>query len=76
VCVCVCVRAVDLTVNHIRSIAYGWLAAFPLLRKLDLSFNCLSSLEGLGVAFHIRELAVSHNRIGSYKPPVMARKGV
>ena len=69
------VLALDLSVNHVSTIALGWLAAFPLLRQLDLSLNNLTSLDGIGVAFHLRELNVAQNKLGSYTSPVMARQG-
>ena len=70
------VLALDLSVNHITSIAYGWLAAFPLLRELNLSFNGLTSLDGIAVAFHLRQLNVDNNLLGSYKPPVVLNRGM
>ena len=36
------VLALDLSVNHISSLAHGWFAAFPLLRQVHLSLNARS----------------------------------
>ena len=68
------VLALDLSINHISSIALGWLAAFPLLRRLNLSLNNLTSLDGIGVAFHLRELNAAQNKLGSYTPPKIQRQ--
>ena len=69
------VLALNLSVNHISSISHGWLSVFPLLRKLDLSFNSLTSLDGVGAAPQLRELYVSNNKLGSYKPATLTRRG-
>jgi hypothetical protein len=34
---------------------------------VDLSFNALTSLDGIGVARQLRELSVANNKIGSYR---------
>jgi len=56
------VVSLGLSLNNLTSLKSGSLAAFIHLRRLDLSTNCLSSSEGLGVATGLVDLDLSNNR--------------
>jgi len=58
------ILSLDLSVNNFSTISNGSLAAFIHLRKLDLSCNCISSLDGLGAVANLIEVNLSYNRLG------------
>mmetsp|Transcript_42768 Transcript_42768/g.134775 ORF Transcript_42768/g.134775 Transcript_42768/m.134775 type:complete len:499 (-) Transcript_42768:535-2031(-) len=58
------ILSLDLSVNNISMLSNGGLAAFIHLRKLDLSCNCISHLDGLGAVPNAVEVNLSYNRLG------------
>lgn len=56
----------DLYDNLINYIAD--LSRFPKLRQLDLSFNCLQSLDGVGQANGLQELYACNNYVSDLAP--------